>query len=140
MYFLIKVRMARGQRAVVRVEHVRPVDGEPRAEVIEEHELTDPERLPNRERGWIVAANPGPGEAIRFALPELDPVGPRGACYDWEVTLCDAWGPSSMPDPGVFSVSVPRQTEDDIADCPDASVAAPRAVKVGPRAFEFVPA
>jgi hypothetical protein len=138
VYFLLRMKLTYGRRAKFVVSHTRgSADGERREVILEEHELLEPERLPNRERGWIIPVNPQPGDEIRFEMAELEPIGPRGAAYEWEVSFSGAHGPSNMENPSLFNVIVPRQTEDDIEACPDALVLADRVVKDGPRSFSW---
>jgi hypothetical protein len=139
MYFLLRMRLLSGRRARVVVSLNRPAadDGGWSNEIIEELEIKDPGRLPERTRGWIIPANPSPGDEVRFELAEIEPEGFRPPSYEWEVAFSDAHGPARMEDPGIFRVVVPTQSEEDIDACPDAFIEARRAVKDGPRSFKW---
>ena len=138
MYFLVKVRLLSDCRArfVIKMKHPES-DGSAEEQVIEELEISDPAKLPERSRGWIVPANPVPGDEVRFELAEIEPQGFRAPAYEWEVAFSDAHGPARMADPAIFRVVVPAQTVDDIDECPDSFIETTRAEKDGPRSFKW---
>lgn len=139
MYFLLRVRLLSGSRArfVVTLNRATDVEGPRTQQVIEELEIKEPSRLPERTRGWIIPANPAPGDEVRFEMTEIESEGFRPPAYEWEVAFSDAHGPAKMEDPSLFRVVVPTQSEEDIDACPDAFVEARRAVKDGPRSFKW---
>jgi len=135
MFLLLRMRLNAGRILKCRVIHERgtaPGD----SEVIEESEIVDPRGSEERERGCVVPCNPREGDRLVFDLVEVAPLGPEGAAYEWDVTLCDFNGPArGIPDPRVFRVEVPRQTAPDLAACPEARIEVRRAVKAGERTF-----
>lgn len=139
----MKLALKLGGRARCVVTHLRPAENknaetEPLLiETLEDKTVPETEDSPNRERGWVIPANPKPGDYIRFELVDVEPVGEQGAGYRWEVSFCEAMGPAKMEDPRIFEVSVPAQTHADISECPGAEVKAIRAVKDGERSFRL---
>jgi hypothetical protein len=141
MYLLMKMKLERGRRLRCVVSHVHRDDADVSAlapdgiEVLEDKTIPEPDGPQERERGWVVPVNPKPGDELRFEMVEVEPMGERGAAYEWEVMMCDMYGPARVPDPRVFHVRVPMQTTPDLEQCPGAEVTAVRASKDGERAF-----
>lgn len=143
MYFLMKLALKPGGCARCVVTHVRPPENEDAEaeplliETLEDKTVLETDGPPDRERGWVIPANPRPGDHIRFELVEVEPIGEQGAGYRWEVSFCEAMGPAKMEDPRIFEVSVPAQTHADISECPGADVKAIHAIKDGERSFRL---